>query len=198
MLALAIMGMVTRRDIVTAAAVGVSGGITPAAISSPRVVMYGDINQDLCHATIQNMLFADAEVAGRSCPISLHIQSYGGELMPVMYVLDCMDELSSPVYTHIDGYAASAATLISVSGERRFMTKRSFALLHELRTHVEGTYTSVMTDTIHSQELMHMMMSIYLDHTRISTDRLRSLLREDRWLNSSEALALGIVDGIRL
>ena len=65
-------------------------------------------------------------------PIHLHIQSYGGNLLHTFYIVDLIKTLKTPVYTYIDGFAASAATLMSVSGKRRFMTESSVMLVHQL------------------------------------------------------------------
>ena len=46
--------------------------------------------------------------------------------------IDLIENLNTPVYTYIDGFAASAATLISVVGKKRFITKNSLMLIHQL------------------------------------------------------------------
>ena len=41
-------------------------------------------------------------------PIHLHLQSGGGELLPALYTSDLIAQSSAPVYTYVDGFAASA------------------------------------------------------------------------------------------
>ena len=60
--------------------------------------------------------------------------------MPTFNVVDVIERSPTPIYTYIDGYAASAATLISIAGHKRFMGKHSLMLLHELSGGNEGTY----------------------------------------------------------
>ena len=181
-----------RRAVIGASVASVA---SPAVVATPPVRLYGAVDQATCQKLVEELVFADAEEATGG-PINLRIQSLGGELMPTLFVLDCLDELRRPVHTYIDGYAASAATLISVSGDCRFMSKRSFVLLHELRTRIEGAYTSVMTDVLHSSELMQMMTRVYLEKTRIGAADLRTLLMQDKWLNADDALRMGVVDSI--
>ena len=71
-------------------------------------------------------------------PINLHIQSSGGSLMNTYYIVDLIQSLETPVNTFIDGFAASAATLISVAGDKRYMTKNSLMLIHQLSSQNGG------------------------------------------------------------
>lgn len=142
------------------------------------------------------LIAADTFASETGFPICAHIQSLGGDLMPVFHVLDVMDGLSAPVWTYVDGYAASAATLISVYGKRRFMSRRSSILIHELKTSLEGPYTRVLTEAAHAQQLMEMMYEVYSTHSNMEEDKLRALLKRDVWLDANDALAAGLVDVI--
>ena len=57
--------------------------------------------------------------------ISLHIQSGGGALMPTFFVCDTIKNIDTPVFVYVDGFAASAASLMVVSGKKRYMTKNT-------------------------------------------------------------------------
>ena len=53
--------------------------------------------------------------------IKLRINSYGGSVFAGMAIIDTIRNLRSEVHTYIDGAAASAATIISVAGKKRFI-----------------------------------------------------------------------------
>ena len=76
-------------------------------------------------------------------PIHLHIQSYGGSLLHTFYIMDLIKTLKTAVYTYIDGFAASAATLMSVCGKRRFMTESSVMLVHQLSSGASGKFEEI-------------------------------------------------------
>lgn len=192
-----IVPVVSRRALLRTSATTLVAPTDSRVYNAPRPLrFYGEVNAASCDSLVQALLEEDVSLGDTVQPISLHIQSLGGELMPLMYVLDCMDELRHPVWTYVDGYAASAASLLSVYGKRRFMTKRSFILLHELRTSVQGPYTSVATDLHHARELMAMMCEVYEKRTRMSREAIDRLLTRDVWLNAKTCLELGVVDGI--
>ena len=129
-------------------------------------------------------------------PIELHIQSYGGSLMPAFYVCDVIKNLDTPVHTYIDGYAASAATLISVCGNKRFITKFSKILIHQLSTAHRGT-SADFEDYIKNINLfMDNIRTIYLENSKLKLYKLNSLLSKNIWLNSTLAFKYGLVDKI--
>lgn len=160
-----------------------------------RVVrFYGDVNAWTCSSLVQELRRLDE--SGSSDPIHIHIQSYGGEISPMFYVLDCIDSLSSPIWTYVDGYAASAATLLSVYGEKRFMSKRSFILIHQLRGGLFGTHAEMMAGTEFNSRQNEIMKEVYLKRTLLSDQQIETLFRKDVWLPASSCLKHGIVDGI--
>ena len=65
-------------------------------------------------------------------PIYLHINSYGGSVFAALSVIDTIQYNPVPVYTIIEGAAVSAATMISVHGKKRYITKSGHMLIHQL------------------------------------------------------------------
>ena len=70
-------------------------------------------------------------------PIHLHIHSPGGSVFSGLSIVDTMLNSKTPIYTYIDGSAASAATLIACCGKKghRHVGKSSFMLVHQ--PHIE-------------------------------------------------------------
>lgn len=129
-------------------------------------------------------------------PINLHIQSFGGSLFHTIYLMDLIQNLDTPVHTYINGFAASAATLISIAGKRRYMTKHSLMLIHQLSTASAGKYSEIKDEMENNDLLMDMITSFYIERTHLNREILNRLLKRDIWLNSSKCLKYGLVDEI--
>ena len=129
-------------------------------------------------------------------PINLHIQSNGGSLFHSIYIVDLIQNLETPVYTYIDGFAASAATLISVSGKKRYMSKNSLMLIHQLSGGVNGKFFEIKDESENLDGLMNYIIKTYLENSKMEEDNLREILKRDIWLNASYCLQNGLVDGI--
>lgn len=127
--------------------------------------------------------------------INLHIKSQGGSLLPTLGLVDIIRTSDIPINTFIDGYVASAATLISIVGANRFINKHGVMLIHQLRMGTEyNKYNEIKDFAENSDTLMNIIKSIYLEYSNITESRLNYYLDHDLWINSTECKKLGLVD----
>ena len=154
---------------------------------------YGPVTEESCFYLSRAL----EECEESDTPIHLHIQSSGGHLLPTFNVVDTIQRIKSPVYTYVDGYAASAATLISVSGQKRYMGKHSLMLLHQLSGQNQGTYSYMKEEMYNMDTLMDFVKDVYLSHSKLNFITLKEILNYDnRWLNAESCLRYGLVDKI--
>ena len=71
-------------------------------------------------------------------PLHLRINSYGGSVFAAFSSIDYIMQSKTPVYTYIDGCAASAGTIMSVCGAKRFIGENAYMLVHQLSSQVVG------------------------------------------------------------
>jgi len=128
-------------------------------------------------------------------PIYLHIQSYGGSVLASMDAIDAILTSRIPIYTVIDGYAASAGTMISIVGKKRYMTKNSYMLVHELSSAMTGKMSQIEDDYMNCSLFMKRIRELYEKHTKLSGNKLKKLLKKDLWLPIEECIKYGLVDG---
>lgn len=133
-------------------------------------------------------------------PLYLHIFSNGGCVNSGLSLYDFIIEFKKkiPVYTVVEGTAASAATFISVSGTKRFITPSSFMLIHQLSTFIGGNFEQIQDGYDNSKKYMDKIMGIYKTHTQIEKKKIPKILKHDIEWDSSECLKYGLVDKIKL
>lgn len=165
------------------------------AISEERRLLryYGPIES---HSMLALNTFLADWAAESADPIDLHIQSYGGELMPALYTADLIASSPAPVRTHVDGYAASAATLLTVSGAERYITRHSSMMIHQLSTGFQGSYREQLEAAQNSATLMEHVIDVYRRHSNLTDAQLRQVLLKDVWWTSDVCRAYGLVDHI--
>ena len=100
------------------------------------------------------------ETENKTKVISLHLMSQGGALMPTLYICDLIQYLDTDVYTFVDGYAASSTSLMSVCGNKRFITKHSRMLIHQLSADVSGKFLEIRDKYKNIEELMNNVATI--------------------------------------
>ena len=163
-----------------------------------NIYFYSPITKTSCFKLEKELLLINQKnlLEGINNPINLHIQSNGGNLFNSIYIIDLIKNLESPVYTYIDGFAASAATLISVVGKKRFMTTNSLMLIHQLSGGMNGKFYEMEDENENINGLMDFIIKTYLENTKINKDELEQILKRDIWLNSTYCLQNGLVDEI--
>jgi len=132
-----------------------------------------------------------------SPPIRLHITSNGGSVYAAFRAINCMKSLTIPIHTIVDGYAASAATMISVCGDKRYINKYSNMLIHELRSATSWNKMSELEDEVENmKKIMDQIKDIYVDHTNLTRVELNKLLKRDMDWDVNKCLQAGLVDEI--
>jgi len=128
--------------------------------------------------------------------INLHINSYGGSLFAGLATVDAIRNLKSEVHSYIEGAAASAATLISVVCDKRYIGKYSKMLIHQLSATNYGKYTELEDDMENNKHLMDTIKEVYKEYTEVPMKKLNKILKHDLWFDSKTCLELGLVDFI--
>ena len=133
-------------------------------------------------------------------PLYIHIFSPGGCAYSGFSLYDFIMEYKKkiPVYTVVEGRAASAATFISVAGTKRFITPNSYILIHQLSTFFGGNYQQIEDEFENSKKCMDKIMDIYKTHTKINKKKLPGILKHDLNWDAEECIANGLVDEIKL
>lgn len=173
---------------------------------SNKIYFYGSVTPQSCfmlRTKINELTHKSNKYASvydtKPFPIHLHIQSSGGSLFSIIYILDLIrnQDKTVPIYTFVDGFAASAATLMSVVGSKRYMTKNSLMLIHQLSAPTEnGKYAELQDQMYNMDSLMRIIINVYKENTNMTDEDLIYLLQKDIWLNSTECLKYGLVDEI--
>ncbi len=160
------------------------------------------VTSDSCSKLVEALVQLDIHskqteaLFGKRIPIKLHLQSMGGELLPTFYVCDLIKELDTPVHIYIDGFVASAASLMAICGEKRFITKNSCVLVHQLRAQTSGKLSEMTQEIDNFNHFMDNLRNIYLENSNVEEDELDGLLRSELWLSAERCLELGFVDEI--
>ena len=166
-----------------------------------NIYFTGGLNEETCFKLTEalnahkNMALTNQDYPNH---INLYIQSPGGSLLPTLAVVDEIKNLGIPVHTYIRGYAASAATLLSVVGSQRYIYNHSIMMIHGVK--IGDSSVSSLLDikdlNTNVDVFMNIVKKIYLENTNIKENILENLFYHDIWMNSTLALEYGLVDEI--
>ena len=131
-------------------------------------------------------------------PIYLHINSFGGSVFAAFAAIDVINASKVPIYTIIEGASASAGTLMSIVGKKRFIRPNAHMLIHQLSSSCWGKMSEIEDEFKNLQDLMVKIKDFYKENTKIPKKELNELLKHDLWLNADKCLKYGLVDELWL
>lgn len=129
-------------------------------------------------------------------PIELFISSEGGEVFSALSTVDKIINNAVPVYTHCEGIVASAATLISVVGKKRSISKNACMLVHQISSGLWGNYQQFKDEMQNLDLIMKIIKNIYYAHTDFKETDLEEILKHDLCLEPEDCMKWKLVDRI--
>ncbi len=131
-------------------------------------------------------------------PITLVINSPGGNIQAGLALINVMRDLESPVHTLVAGEAASMAGVVAVAGVKRLAYPTARWLLHRGKSSASGDADDI---AIEARELK--IIDSYADQVVINASngiikpkQLGRLQAKNFWIGCEKALRLGLLDEI--
>ena len=128
--------------------------------------------------------------------IKVFINSGGGSITAGISSMDTILRCKVPVHTYVDGFCASAATFLSVVGTRRFMSRNSYMLIHQLSSALWGKYSEIEDEKKNLDLMMETIKNIYKEYTKVPMKNLDEILKHDLLWDAKMCLKYGLVDEI--
>lgn len=167
-----------------------------------NIYFTGQLTDETCFKLCETLInYKNQILTNEDFPnhINLYIQSPGGALLPTLALVDEIKNLEVPIHTYVRGYAASAATLLSVVGKERYIYNHSIMMIHSVKLGGDNsinTLLDVKDLNMNVDLFMNIIKDIYLENTNMSEEDLEHFFYHDVWINSKQALEYGLVDKI--
>lgn len=169
-----------------------------------RIYYYGDVTQDksvrlikLIRQKADEMQIAQIKLSLEECPpIYLHINSYGGEAHAAFCIADNIVASKVPIYTIIEGVAASAGTVISIVGKKRYIRKNAIMLIHQLTGGSWGQWEHLKDSHKNHELLMNQIYVLYEKYSTLKKSKIKSILKHDLYFTPDKCREFGLVDEI--
>lgn len=131
-------------------------------------------------------------------PITLYINSPGGEVQSGLALYDVMQAVSCPIHTVCLGMAASMAALLFIAGDQRKMLPRSRVMIHDplIGGGIGGSALSVKARADDLMRIRDITAQVISQHTGMNLEEVFELTAKDTYFEAEEAIANGMADRI--
>ena len=126
----------------------------------------------------------------------MHITTNGGDLLSGFFGYDKIKASKVAINTIIEGSVASAGSLLSIAGTRRYMTPNSHLLIHQLRTGIIGTYEELVDEKNNCNQFMAKLVNLYHTNSngKLNKTKIKEILKRDVFWDAKTAIVNGLVD----
>lgn len=171
----------------------------PDEIFEKRVIFFSEkVTAESIEELIAQLLQLENSAPGE--PITLMINSPGGEVHSGLAAVDIMEGISSPIRTVCMGYAASMGAILFLQGEERIMMPHSKLLIHD-PSFSGGDLSGVKPLELQEQvdQLMQTrteIAEIIAKRTGRNIDEIYEKTKKDYTFTAEEALEFGAATSI--
>ena len=127
--------------------------------------------------------------------INLRINSPGGSVIDGNAMFNALQRHPAKVITHIDGLAASMASVIAMAGDEVHMADNALLMIHNPWTFSMGDADELRADADLLDKMSASILSSY-GRSQYEADELKNLMDEETWFTAQEAFDAGFVDHI--
>lgn len=128
--------------------------------------------------------------------INVHINSGGGSAFDGIAICNILKNHKAEVIVHVDGWAASAASIIAMGADKIIMPSNTMMMIHQASTFAYGNaddFEKISTDL---KKIDKAVRASYKNRFVGKEEELIKLLNDETWLTADEAVALGFADEI--
>ncbi len=137
-----------------------------------------------------------AELESGGGDVTVWINSPGGDCVAAAQIYNMLCDYKGRVTVKIDGIAASAASVIAMSGDVVQMSPVGMLMIHNPSTISWGDHKEMQKAIEMLDECKESIINAYERKTGLPRNRISKLMDEETWMNANKALELGFVDEI--
>jgi ATP-dependent Clp protease protease subunit len=130
--------------------------------------------------------------------LHLRINSPGGDVFAAQAIVAAIRDTGARVIAHIDGYAASAATVIATAADEIEMSDGSMYMIHCAWSVAFGNATDMRESADLLDKVDGVIAGQYAKRSGQTADEMKALMDAETWFTAQEAVDAGLVDRIAL
>ena len=154
------------------------------------------VDAESCAVVIRGLLHLQRQDS--TTPITLYINSPGGEVQSGLALYDVMQAVSCPIRTVCLGMAASMGALLFIAGDEREILPHSRVMIHDplIGAGAGGSALSVKARADDLMRIRDITAGVIARHSGMSIERVFELTASDTYFEAEEAVEAGLADRV--
>ena len=127
--------------------------------------------------------------------IHLRINSPGGSVVDGNAIFNALNRHDAKIITHIDGLAASMASVVAMVGDEVHMADNALMMIHNPWTITMGDADDLRADAELLDKMSNSIINAY-SRSQYEPEEIKDLMDAETWFTAQEALDAGLIDHI--
>ncbi len=129
-------------------------------------------------------------------PLYLHVYSNGGDIHAGLLGYDKIKNNEIPIHTIVDGYVASAGVYLTIAGEKRYVTRHAYMLIHQLYGGMDGKYKDLMDESFNYKLIEKNDRKLYRKESRgkMTIEQVNKICDNEKLWSAKKIIKYGFAE----
>lgn len=138
----------------------------------------------------------DLKALGKVKTINCRINSPGGQVFEGMTIYNLLAAHPAQVVVHVDGLAASIASVIAMAGNKINIADNAMMMIHDAWGVGFGTADEIRKTADVLDSITSTIAATYAKRSKADPAKIRSMMAAETWMTAKEAKDCGLVDNV--
>lgn len=170
--------------------------IVNKSATKAEIIIYSPIGDSFWEESLSAKQF-DAELKKLDSTvneITVRVNSPGGDVFQGVTIYNRLKQHKAKIIVHIDGLAASIASIIALAGDEIIMGEGALFMVHLPWTFAAGNRMELDNTVNRLMDVEEQLISIYAKKTGMGRSEIKAMLEAETWLDADQAIEKGFVD----
>lgn len=170
--------------------------IRAKSATKAEIVIYDQIGRGWFSEGVTAKSFSEElkKLDGAVNEITVRINSPGGDVFEGIAIYNRLVQHKAKIIVHIDGLAASIASIIALAGDEINIGEGALYMIHLPWTMAMGNRMEMENTTQRLVDIEEQMISMYAKKTKLDRGEIRVMLEKETWMDADQAIEMGFVD----
>jgi ATP-dependent Clp protease protease subunit len=170
--------------------------INARAAAGAEIYIYEEVGQSWDGGVTAKQVADDLKAIGRVSRIDLRINSLGGDVSEGLAIYRLLVENGARIVAHVDGWAASIASVIAMAGAEINIAESGAMMIHDAWGIAVGNAADFRRRADLLDQMSEAIADVYVARTGHSASDVRAWMRAETWFRGQEAVDRRFADTV--
>lgn len=165
-----------------------------AAEKTGEIYVYDEIGSGFFGGVSAKQFVDDLNALGKLDTINLYINSPGGDVFDGVTIYNALKRNQADIAVHIDGLAASIASIIAMAGDSITIAENGMMMIHDPWTFALGNAAEMRKQADVLDQVAGTLVNTYTGRTGLDAEEVKALMGAETWFDSAQAVEKGFAD----